>query len=960
MKSINPVVRFNENFKNTKMNFPKFYTFPFSEDFLEKIANFLKEYFHFKKDLSKVAVVFGGKRPHLFLNKKIASKLKKPFLSFQYFSIDRFMEYIVKKKDPRFKIISELEAVFMIYNLMKDKFSYFVKDKNFAQFFAWGREILKFLEEIDLEEKSEVCLKKIEKNAQIGYEVSSEINYLLSYLVSLRNNFHQKMQKEKKITRGFSYLLASQFIDALSFPEWELVLFCGFFYLYDTEIKVIEHFLKKNKALLFFQKDEEKYFSFDKIEKRLGIKIDASGSNSFSLNLYAVPDEHTQVVLVRKILENNIENINSTVIVLPQPEILIPLLSQISEVAGEFNVSLGYPIKRSPVFSMLKEIFDAQISRKDNFYYVYDYLKVLMHPFVKNVKFSNQPFVVSRVLVHKIEEYLLGMEESRISKKIFLSLSELENEEAVFSSAKDTLETIDIFVKKDELKKILKTLHKILFINFEKVSSAKEFCSSLKNLFDFLINKSLLTLYPFNRQMSEAILELIEEFELILSEENLSLLDIFKLFLELVEGRVFSFKGSPLKGLQVLGIFEVRDLNFENVIFLDLNEAVFPNIRVENPLIPREVLLELGIDKLEKEEEILRYHFRRLIGGAKNVFLIYQEKEDKERSRFVEEIIWEREKKEGRIGFLPQRAMFKVEIFSKKEKIKKKDRILEFLKDFNYSPTSLDVYLRCPLRFYYQYVLRLSQKDRLLEETESYEVGQFVHALLENFFKNFLGRKPQINQETRKVFFKMFEEFFKERFEKIMKEDAFILKEILKYRLTNFLEEEKKRNVEKILFLEKGFTKMIDIDGVNLKIEGKIDRIDFVKKEDEEEILIVDYKTTKALLFPKLKDLNIPLTRKEIKKKIVSFQLPVYLYLTEDYFAQFNINAGLYYLTDLKLETVFKEESKEERRNIIKNYFLPSLSNLLREILNPDIDFEPDDEDESYCKNCPFSSLCKI
>ena len=304
--------------------------------------------------------------------------------------------------------------------------------------------------------------------------------------------------------------------------------------------------------------------------------------------------------------------------------------------------------------------------------------------------------------------------------------------------------------------------------------------------------------------------------------------------------------------------------------------------------------------------------------------------------------------------------MFKVEIFSKKEKIKKKDKILEFLKDFNYSPTSLDVYLRCPLRFYYQYVLRLSQKDKLLEETESYEVGQFVHTLLENFFKNFLGRKPQITQETQKVFFKMFEEFFKERFEKIMKEDAFILKEILKYRLANFLEEEKKRKVEKILFLEKEFIKTIDIDGVNLKIEGKIDRIDFVKKENEGEILIIDYKTTKTLLLPRMKDLNAPLRREEIKKKIVSFQLPVYLYLTEDNFAQFNINAGLYYLTDLKLETVFKEENKEERRNIIKNYFLPSLSNLLREILNPEIDFEPDDEDESYCKNCPFSSLCKI
>jgi len=932
----------------------KVYTIPFEKDFLEEIACFLENY-SFKKELSKVAVVFGGKRPHFFLNRKLALKLKRPFLSLQYFSIDRFMEYIVKKKNPYFKTISDLEAVFILYQLMKDKFSYFVKDKNFAQFFAWGKEILKFLEEIDLEKKDIVSLKEIEESAKIGYEAPSSVNFLLSSLISLQDNFHQIMEKKKKITRGFSYFLASQFIDEFSFPEWELVLFCGFFYLYDTEIKVIKSFLKKDKALLFFQKDNKRYSSFGKIEKKLGIKIETSSYNlSVPFNLYTVPDEHTEVVLTRKILENIKNNIDNTVIVLPQAEILVPLLSQISDIAGDFNVSLGYPVKRSPVFSLLKKIFDAQISKKDNSYYVYDYLKVLMHPFIKNIKFNDFPFTVARVLIHKIEEYLLGIETSNITKKIFLSLSELENEELLFSSAKDTLESVDISIKKDELKKILKTLHRILFIDFEKIATTEEFCSSLRNLFSFLIDKSLLTFYPFNRQTSEVVLELIEEFESIVSQEKLSSIDFFKLFLQLLKAKIFSFKGSPLGGLQILGVFEVRDLNFENVIFLDLNEEIFPAIKVENPLIPRQVLLQLGIDRLEREEEILRYYFRRLIGGAKNVFLIYQEKEDKERSRFIEEIIWQKEKEMRKTGISVEKAMFKVEFISKRENIKKNEKILTFLKNFSYSPTSLDTYLKCPLRFYYQYVLRLSQKPRLLEETEAYEVGQFVHSLLENSFKNFLGKKPEINQEFERLFLKMFEEAFYEKFEKIAKEDAFILKEILKYRLSNFLKREKKREIEKILFLEKEYTKTIDVDGATLKIGGKIDRIDLTKGE---EVLIIDYKTTPKVLLSKTKDLTI--SREETKKKIISFQLPVYLYLVKDYFKQFNINAGLYYLTDLRLETIFEKESQKERREIIENHFVPSLCNLLREILNPDIYFEPDDEDENYCRRCPFSGLCK-
>ena len=71
-----------------------------------------------------------------------------------------------------------------------------------------------------------------------------------------------------------------------------------------------------------------------------------------------------------------------------------------------------------------------------------------------------------------------------------------------------------------------------------------------------------------------------------------------------------------MKGLQILGLLETRSLNFKNVIIMDVNEAELPRLTVYEPLIPREVMLSLGLNSLEREEEIQRYHFMRLISSA--------------------------------------------------------------------------------------------------------------------------------------------------------------------------------------------------------------------------------------------------------------------------------------------------------------------------------------------------------
>ena len=112
---------------------------------------------------------------------------------------------------------------------------------------------------------------------------------------------------------------------------------------------------------------------------------------------------------------------------LPRPESLIPVLTEVASKLDEFNVSMGYPVKRSPIYVLFDALFAAQENKKEKKYYVRDYLNLLRHPLVKNLKLSSD-YAITRVMVHKIEELTRGDEKSSIGKP-FLSLTEIESEE---------------------------------------------------------------------------------------------------------------------------------------------------------------------------------------------------------------------------------------------------------------------------------------------------------------------------------------------------------------------------------------------------------------------------------------------------------------------------------------------------------------------------------------------------
>src|SRR3989338_2453066 len=283
----------------------KIITFDLTDNFIERVADIiLKEYSSNGFDFSRLAFVFGGKRPELFLKKELASRIKRPFLSPAFFSMDEFMGYCLAKK-ARLKKISELDGCYLAYNLTKEIAPDILKGRSeFCRFIPWAREMLSFIEQLDLEDKKNIELNQVALKAEIGYDVPEGINLLLNRIVSIREAYHRGLGERKSCSRGFMYVMVSQSIAELDFPEFEGVFFCNFFYLHQTEINLIQGLLAKEKAGLFFQGSQDEWPLLKKASQAFSSAIIPSSRKepAYKLSLYSGFDLHTQAALAREII----------------------------------------------------------------------------------------------------------------------------------------------------------------------------------------------------------------------------------------------------------------------------------------------------------------------------------------------------------------------------------------------------------------------------------------------------------------------------------------------------------------------------------------------------------------------------------------------------------------------------------------------------------------------------------
>ncbi len=947
----------------------------FREDPIKATAQYLLELKEKGIPLEKVALVFGGRRPGMFLNRELFRMHGKPLLSPVFFTMDEFASYIACRQEPCSQI-GDLDAEYFIYQLCRDKYPGLLReDKSFASFLPWAREIRVFIEQLDLQDIPEEKLKAVEASAAIGYAVPEAVNKLLENISKVRNDFEKYCFKERKLTRGLMYREAARKVKEMVPPDSEVeskrgdfkyFVFSGFFYFHETELAIVKTILDSGKAKMLFQGDPEEWTVLkNNLEELSGKAIvgrsplavgrEKDSISESTIQLYCGQDSHAEAALVRQVLEK-VEDPENTLLVVPDPAKLPVLLSAVSPLPADFNISLGYPLQRTIVFPLFDGIFRAQesirsvTSNGSRVYYTRDYLRIMTNPVIKNLSLNTGSTAV-RITIHKIAEALLGTVASPVAGKLFISLDEIINDQDIFAQAEVLSE-----VPQDKLREEIQFLHKMLFTDWQDINTLASLAGKAGELVMAVNKYSEFSSYPFNVKAIEETLNMAETVSsAACSKEIFEQADLFRIFRLFLESAKMSFSGSPLKGLQILGLLETRSLSFKEVLVMDLNEGTVPQIRQLEPLIPREIMLSLGINRLEKEEEIQRYLFRRVIGGAEKVHLFYQEAGQNERSRFLEQILWEKQKAEKKLDvFIPQRGVFRVEPALKEEKTTKTAEMAAFLKEFTYSPSSIDTYLDCPRQFYFRYVMFLQEKTDLLATPEPREIGTFVHELLHQTFAEFLNKRPVIDAGFEAKFFRAFKKKFEEDFHPRLGDGAFLLESVLKHRLEQFLRNEQERQVAKLLVLESPYPYKIG----DFKLKAKVDRVDEL---DDGTLLVVDYKTGGKIEMPgrlqKLQEMPAK-DRQAMKKAIKSFQMPIYISIFLDKYPGKEVNACLYNLRETRLSLCFKKQDLAERTESL-SLIMAAAQNLIQEIIDPAVPFVADFSDAWQCENCSFRSLCR-
>jgi CRISPR/Cas system-associated exonuclease Cas4 (RecB family) len=923
----------------------------------ENIIDFTADYIF--RSNKKIALIGEGKETFLFLKKKLSEKYKTAFSPPSFFTNSKFVEDIIFE-NTEFVKISDIEAAFMIFEIVKNDVPQLLNGNcSFASFMDWAFEILSFIEQLDFENVSDEKLKTIKANSEIGYDLPESINNLLKGIFKIRNSFHNNLEKSSKITKGYSFLKAMLIDDYMLAEHFDEIILIAPFYLYKTELEIFKKLYNKGKLIIFIQGSPKEYEILKKLyfEFREPIIDDKkSKKEEYQLNVYSAFDDQSQGALLKNLISNYTEKkLDETVIIVPDSSMLQSIISEISIVTDRYNISIAYPADKTVIFSLLDAIVDAQISRKGCLYYSKDLMNILTNPLFKNMRFLENSSVYG-IIAHKIERFLNRDSSSCLSGKIFISIEEIVNEKHLLSEISLSIAEVWKYLSQEKIIKILNEIFKIFFISWADIDSFYSLSNVLSVFLEKVSSLSAVSDYSLNVEAMEILLSLSKEMKSgEFSQLNFQNEEILSIFKKLIKNRKIALLNFGIKGLQILGLLESRNLSFDTVFIVGMKDSVIPTIKKDYSLIPKDIMYALGIEKSKKEYEIQRYHFNRLISGAKSLNFIYPDNDKDERSRFLESIIWKEQLENKNINavkinqfVLPGLSMR----YSCKKKYAKTREIKEYIKNMYYTYSKIDTYLSCRLKFYFRYVLLLDEKVKIGQELSGGDIGNFVHDFLKYALYENLSNVKLQSLEFEKEYFKKLENSFSNSQYFMFRDDSFMLKEILMYRMKNILYYEKQRVYKNIYACERKYGSNIKTELGNIyNLNCKIDRID----TDGKCYMIFDYKTgvnDNDIVKKKYLDLVFSnFSRQNIKKIVKSLQLPLYKYVFEKETGFTVSECGIYDIKKAKIH-IFPIESEiyEKCIDVIK---------VLLDEINTGENFEFDVEDKVNCEICKYFFICR-
>ena len=918
--------------------------------FLDKIADRLLD--KFPHGMEDIAIVFPSKRAVVFFKYYLSKKIENPVFLPDFYSIEEFIENL-----SGLRVLDNMSLQFRLYETY---LKYPPKNKEtFSDFLKWSNILLHDFNDIDkslvdaesiysnLNQVKELENWSVEDWSFLNQDLTLMQNDYLSFfqqMLKWYNGFRDSLLEEKLAYQGLAYKQAVENITHLNI-KWKKIWFVGLNALTKSEQEILDFLKKEDVARVFWDADQ---FYYDNPLHEAGIflrkqstkwsEIDFKGVGDYYkqkkdvFNVVACPKNISQAKVASQVVKSfskcDLEDSN-TAIVLADEKLLYPVLHNLPTEVKELNITMGSPLKSTPMFSFVKEIFNMQISAQRynrNVFYYKDVIALIEHPYF--LKFSN---------TKEIQNF-----KSLITKQniVFITQDNIKN---IFVNDF----TSDLFTTWKGHNDAIKILNKLIeYFKIHLVRNSATVESEVLTTFfrTIIILQKLLDKYNFVLELKT--LKVIME--------------------QLVSKEIIPFQGEPLRGVQLMGILETRTLDFKNVIMLSVNEGKLPKGKTFTSFIPYDMKKYFQLPTYTDSDAVFSYHFYRLLQRASNVTLIYNSETDDfgsgERSRFITQLISEYN------GEIQEYIYKNTNLNSQNVEpiVIDKKRVQSKIKSWalkGVSPSALNIYNNCRLHFYYHYLADIRIDSQVDEYVDASSIGTIIHHVLDVNYPLGLLTEKYISNTTDAILMDVKNNFIDMLSEESIKGGKNYLSLCIAQQLTkNFLNLEKKilldthANNEKIRIIAKeaDLSFNLVVDGVNFRLIGKVDRVDL--KGDE--LRIIDYKTgyvdQSELLFTDFDELI------DNPSKSKAFQLLMYAYLyLKNYpdYMHLDIVAGNFSFKNLKpgLLKLGTRLNKKESQTLninenILNQFEIRLKTLLSRINTDSFSVAP------HLKNCEWCS----
>ncbi len=897
------------------------------------------------EDLSPNIVVFPGRRPSHFLRKVLARRIKRSYIPPQIFSMDDFIDYLYERiLQRREKKIGPLDGAGLLYRI-KDEFA----PNEMESLSPEGTISLLIrlfgdLEELHIEGVPPERLANLEL---VDYTVSERTRGMVSHISKAYRAFYNYLNKQGLSTRAMRYLRVSEEVELwLQKLRVKRLIIGGFFAFTLAEKRIINGLNRDDRVLFIFQEAKGIRVRLKELNLTYTEVSDENPvTDSSRVRIFSCPDTHGEVFTLRSNLQGLKERFSEdTAVVLPSSETLMPVLHVcLGDIQPErFNISMGYPLQRTPLFGFFNCLFEVIGSIRDDLIYLPDYLRFVLHPYTKNILYQGSP-EGTRILFHEIESHLLS------ERRTFAGIEEIE----VLPSKLPSL-MYDAGPLTDHLIRIHdNTIRRLLDIR-----DVGEFVERLSWILLFIYRESTAPRHPYFHPFAEAFLKTFEDIK---NSEigNVSFTtreSYFNLFRKVVALQRVPFEGTPLRGLQVLGLLETRNLSFRRLFVLDCNEGILPPISHRESLLPAGARQVLGLPTQTDTEKIVAYYFDLLVRSSGEVNLFYVSGPNTQRSRFLESIIWKYQKDTGTLHLkeMMQTVEYRVQLSNPlPEEIEKDKGLANHLRQMVYTPSLIDQYLFCPLSFYYKEILGLGEAVPELEPDRTL-IGTLVHRILRDFFRPLKGRVLTENDLSEERMHGLVEEHFMMAFGSRLRGRHYLIKRQVQRRLQELL----RNYYHPLLKREEVITVAVEreysLNFKGFKIRGTLDKVERRNGRD----IIIDYKSSSRpdnfrINFKRL----IPEDHRTWSS-IGSLQIPIYLLLYRGN-SSIKRHSGIYLLLGrLHMTGPIIEFDPLQTEPEALSLLEETLTHILGEVTDPSVPFYPAFDYKRRCPQCNFTTIC--